>query len=321
LVIPNEQRATPRGDFYGATPSGKFNKSGLGPFFRPAATFQIVLTGPGQNMFSSTHLGEIMETTCNQCKSRFRITEKQLKQAYGKVCCGECGSVFNAMIGLKNYDGELPPDYLLQQYDEDEPFIDDTVTELVYADEPSMHPNESEPENAPELSLHEAMYGSKRRSFLTMSPLTWLIGILLLSAIGVAQAIYYQRYELIENPRYQQQVINICQLLPCAPSQFSSTEQIRLLERNVFTHPVSSNALMMTGSFVNKAPFAQKLPDMLISLFDVKGKLIANRLFAAPEYLLTDKNRSVMQPEKPVQFRLEVIDPGVDALTYEFEFF
>jgi hypothetical protein len=154
-----------------------------------------------------------------------------------------------------------------------------------------------------------------------MSPLTWLIGILLLSAMGVAQTIYYQRYELIENPRYQQQVINICQLLPCSQSQFSSTEQIRLLERNVFTHPVSSNALMMTGSFVNKAPFAQKLPDMLISLFDVKGKLIANRVFMAPEYLLTDKNRRVMPPEKPVQFRLEVIDPGTDALTYEFEFF
>ena len=276
-------------------------------------------------MFSSTHLGEVMETTCNQCKSRFRITERQLKQAYGKVCCGECGSVFNALHGLKNYDGELPPDYLLQQFDEDEPPVDDRVDdrleESVQAEQLAMQAAEAEVETAPELSLHEAMYGSQRRSFFSMSPLTWLIGILLLSAIGVAQAIYYQRYELIKKPRYQQQVINICQLLPCAQSQFSSTEQIRLLERNVFTHPVSSNALMMTGSFVNKAPFAQKLPDMLISLFDIKGKLIANRVFTAPEYLLTDKNRRVMQPAKPVQFRLEVVDPGTDALTYEFEFF
>ncbi len=273
-------------------------------------------------MFSSTHLGEVLETTCNQCKSRFRITERQLKQAYGKVCCGECGSVFNALLGLKNYDGELPPDYLLQQFDEDEPPVDDRV-DIPIGDrvEESVQATEAEVETARELSLHEAMYGSQRRSFFSMSPLTWLIGILLLSAIGVAQAIYYQRYELIQNPRYQQQVINICQLLPCAQSQFSSTEQVRLLERNVFTHPVSSNALMMTGSFVNKAPFAQKLPDMLISLFDIQGKLIANRVFTAPEYLLTDKNRSVMQPQKPVQFRLEVVDPGTDALTYEFEFF
>jgi hypothetical protein len=84
---------------------------------------------------------------------------------------------------------------------------------------------------------------------------------------------------------------------------------------------VATNALMVTGSFVNQAPFAQKLPDLLISLFDVQGKLIANRLFTPAEYLLEDRNRGVVRPELPVQFRLEIVDPGTDALTYEFEFF
>ncbi len=70
-------------------------------------------------MFSSTHLGEVMETTCNQCKSRFRLTEKQLQQAYGKVCCSECGSVFNAMTTLQNFEGELPPDYFEKQLESD----------------------------------------------------------------------------------------------------------------------------------------------------------------------------------------------------------
>jgi predicted Zn finger-like uncharacterized protein len=265
-------------------------------------------------MTSSTHLGEVMETTCQQCKSRFRLTEKQLRQAYGKVRCGECGSVFNAMADLKSYEGELPPNYSEQQLEEDRilhektpPTTDfDVTTEFV---------------ERRQVSLHEAMYGSDRRSFFALGPLTWFIGILLLAAVGIAQAIYYQRYQLIENPRYQQQVINLCRLLPCAESSFSSTEQIRLLERNVFTHPVASNALMVTGSYVNQAPFAQKLPDLLISLFDVQGKLIANRLFTPLEYLLNDKNRGVLKPGLPVQFRLEIVDPGTDALTYEFEFF
>jgi hypothetical protein len=78
---------------------------------------------------------------------------------------------------------------------------------------------------------------------------------------------------------------------------------------------------MVTGSFVNQAPFAQKLPELLISLFDVQGKLIANRLFAPSEYLLDDKNRGVIKPDLPIQFRLEIVDPGTDALTYEFEFY
>jgi predicted Zn finger-like uncharacterized protein len=248
-------------------------------------------------MYKSTHLGEVMETTCNQCSARFRLTERQLKQAYGKVRCGECGCVFDALQGLKSYEGELPADYYEQL--EDEPELDKTLP----------------------LSDFEAMYGSERRSFFSLGPLGWFIGIILLAAAGVAQAIYYQRYQLIENPRYQQQVINLCELLPCAETAFASTEQLRLLERNVFTHPVASNALMVTGSFTNKAPFAQKLPDMLISLFDVQGKLIANRMFTPAEYRLDDDNKGVIEPQAIVQFRLEVVDPGTDALTYEFEFF
>ncbi len=263
-------------------------------------------------MYKSTHLGEVMETTCNQCSSRFRLTEKQLKQAYGKVRCGECGCVFNALQGLKNYEGELPPEYHKQL--EDDLALDKTlpISDFEF---------DKETEQRRELSLHEAMYGAEGRSFFSLGPLGWFIGIILLAAAGIAQAIYYQRYQLIENPRYQQQVINLCELLPCAETSFASTEQLRLLERNVFTHPIANDALMVTGSFTNQAPFAQKLPDMLISLFDVQGKLIANRMFTPAEYRLDDNNRGVIKSQAIVQFRLEIVDPGTDALTYEFEFF
>lgn len=239
-----------------------------------------------------------METRCDQCHSRFRVTEQQLKSALGKVRCGECGEVFDALDSLKSFEGLLPPDYLQQ-------FTEEAATESA---------------KKPELSLREAMYGSKRGAFSGISPFLWLIGVLLLLTFSIVQVIYYQRYQLIENPRFQQQVSNLCELLPCDELQFSSLRQIKLLERNLFTHPVQSGALMVTGAFVNQAPFKQKLPGLLVSLFDLQGNLTANRLFTPAEYLLSDKNRTVMLPDSPVQFRLEIIDPGTDALTYEFEF-
>ena len=254
-------------------------------------------------MAKRTQLGDVMETACAHCDSRFRLTESQLRQAYGKVRCGNCGSVFNALEALKNYDGEIPPGYLEDAREETSPEALQTT------------------EDRAALSLHEAMYGSERRSFFSLTPIGWFIGILLLVAIGIAQGVYYQRYHLIEDPRFQQQVINLCRLLPCAESEFASTEQIRMLERNVFTHPVTGSALMVTGSFSNQAPFPQRLPGMLISLFDVRGKLIANRLFTPKEYLLENKNRRTFGPDAVVQFRLELVDPGTDALTYEFEFY
>ncbi len=264
-------------------------------------------------MFSSTHLGKVMETTCTQCKSRFRITEQQLKQAYGKVCCGECGCVFNALSNLRSYDGKLPSDSESPQAEADEA-IDEATQPLT---DPDAAP--ASPANV-QLSLQQAMYGDDSRSRFGASPLLWFLGILVLLALGLAQAVYYQRYALIEDPRFQQQVINLCQVLPCAPGEFSSSEQIRLLERNVFTHPATDGALMVTGAFVNQAPFAQRPPDLLISLFDIQGNLIANRVFKPAEYLLDERNRSVIEPDVPVQFRLEIVDPGTDALTYEFEF-
>ncbi|MFT5599057.1 MAG: putative Zn finger-like uncharacterized protein [Urechidicola sp.] len=249
-------------------------------------------------MFNSSQLGDTMETSCSQCNARYRITDDQLKIAVGKVRCGECGGVFNALSSLKTY-----------------PDSDQSANRQ----QPSVSPEIAHPPNS-KLSLHEAMYGEDRGSFTHFYPLLWLLGILLLLVLAIAQAIYYQRYELISNPRYQQQILQLCELAPCGDEQFSSSRQIKLLERNVFTHPVRPNALMVTGSFVNEAPFPQKLPKLLVTLFDIQGNLIANRQFVSDEYLQPDNEPTALQSNKPIQFRLEILDPGTIALTYEFEF-
>ena len=77
---------------------------------------------------------------------------------------------------------------------------------------------------------------------------------------------------------------------------------------------------MVSGSFVNKASFSQAVPSLLISLSDSQGNFIANRLFKSEEFL-ADKAINRLKPGKPVQFRFEIIDPGSEALAYEFEFY
>jgi hypothetical protein len=137
--------------------------------------------------------------------------------------------------------------------------------------------------------------------------------------ISIIQLIYYQRYHLIASSQYQQQILSLCNILPCDRSRFKNPEQMRMLERHVFSHPTRDNALMVTGSFINDAPFAQALPGILISLSDINGRLIANREFSHREYL-AGANQTYALPGQTVQFRLEIVDPGAEALTYEFEF-
>ena len=261
-------------------------------------------------MHGKTALTNLMETRCEHCGSRFRVTDQQLQKALGQVRCGECGNVFNAMYNLQSLAKE------------DHPSPDTVDIDALRARGRVEEPVDDQPEveAISELSLHEAMYGSKKRSMWSISPLFVFIGILLLTSLATVQAVYYLRYQLVEDPRFQQQVITLCRVLPCDPALFASTRQIKLLERNVFTHPSSDNALMINGAFVNQASFSQKLPDMLVSLFDIQGKLIANRVFTPTEYLRNNSTQTTMAPQAPVQFLLEVVDPGTDALTYEFEF-
>lgn len=264
-------------------------------------------------MTKKTYLGDIMETCCPNCHSHYRITDEQLQAAFGRAKCSQCGMVFNALQSLKSYEGELPPDYQLPSASKSSSANAEQAED--WGNRADDRPSEAE------LSLHEAMYGYKRNSLAYYSPFLWFIGILILIVFSIAQTVYYQRYKLIKTPRFQQQVLSLCEIIPCGKQQFSSINQIKLLERNVFTHPVTSNALMVTGSFVNQAPFPQRLPRMLVSLFDIKGELIANRVFGPEEYLQDSDNKTSAKIDIPVQFRLEIVDPGTDALTYEFEFY
>lgn len=260
-------------------------------------------------MSASTQLSEDMQTTCLHCGSVFHITTEQVDMAQGQVRCNQCMQVFNALLTLENFSG--------QNHDEnDAGFFSENA-------QSSGIPIETETTligaNAQTVSLNEAMYGDDYKPYNNFKPVIWMTGILLLIIMMVVQLVYYQRYPLISSTQYQQQILNLCRILPCDKTRFSSLSQIKLIERNVFTHPTREHALMITGSLINEARFKQSIPELMISLSNVRGELIANRLFTGDEYL-TDKSIQTLPPGKVIQFRLEVMDPDADALTYEFEF-
>ncbi len=275
-------------------------------------------------MVTHIHLDEDMQTTCLFCSSVFRITQQQLDQARGKVRCGICGEDFNALLTLESYHGE-PVHPLTRSPNTGQP--DNTASESGSKGSASGSPEApktaalpaKEPAREPRpVSLQDAMLGAEAERHGNRQWL-WGLGIALLLALLVVQTVYYLRYRLIANPDYQHQVLSLCRLLPCDPNRFHSPQQVRLTERNVFTHPTRKQALMISGRFVNQAPFPQTPPRLRISLSDLQGNLVANRLFEPREYL-ADPTLKRLQPGKSVPFRLEIHDPDEKALTYEFDF-
>lgn len=260
-------------------------------------------------MSSSVHLSDTMQTTCPVCGSVFRLSNEQLEIAKGQVRCGECQQVFNALLSLENFTDQFEKPPKPEKQNKPQTDSPDDLTDTAKNTSPGQP-----------VSLKQAMYGENYSSRNNFKPFLWVAGILLLIITAIVQVVYYQRYTLISSSQFQQQVLNLCQILPCDESRFSSLSQIKLLERNIFAHPTQDKALMVSGSFVNQASFSQTIPGLMISLSDTQGNFIANRLFTAEEFL-TDKSVKRLQPGKPVQFRLELQDPGSEALAYEFEFF
>lgn len=272
-------------------------------------------------MTNRVHLGDTMQTTCPHCGSVFRVTTSQLEAGHGQVRCGICHSPFNALLSLENYHGEAI-ELLAEDNEPDEiaRLPDNNASDNQLESDQTAQLSAAEINDDGSVSLHQAMYGDGQKSRTNLKPLLWFIGILLMLIIATVQVIYYQRYKLISSVHYQPQILNLCRILPCDEDKFVNTSQIKLLERNIFTHPTRDKALMVSGSFVNQAPFSQPPPKLLISLSDQQGTLIASRLFEPRQYL-ADKSLKRLQPGKPVQFRLQLKDPGSAALAYEFEFF
>ena len=114
---------------------------------------------------------------------------------------------------------------------------------------------------------------------------------------------------------------NLCDVLPCRYSGSADVSKISLTNRDVRSHPTQKNALLISAAFVNQAGFDQPYPDILVTLSDLSGNIVANRRFTPQEYLDKMYNRFLlMESGTPVHITLPVLDPGNDAINFEFTF-
>jgi hypothetical protein len=97
--------------------------------------------------------------------------------------------------------------------------------------------------------------------------------------------------------------------------------QIQLVSRNISQHPNVKTALLIKAAILNRATFAQRYPNIQITLSDLTGSTVAQRVFTPDEYLGDLYHPFLqMKPNKPVHIALEVLDPGNTAINFEFKF-
>lgn len=147
----------------------------------------------------------------------------------------------------------------------------------------------------------------------------WLSGSIVLMLVLMLQAIYFSRHDLARNPAYRPVLAQACEVLGCTINVTYDIKQIEIIGRDVRSHPTANNALIAGTTIINNAKFPQPYPLLNLTFSNITGTRLAYRRFTPREYLKSGTDISAgMTPDLPVQVELELVDPGKDAVNFEF---
>ncbi len=257
-----------------------------------------------------------MYTQCPHCQQVHALDAMKLRAGRGQMRCEHCGNAFDALARIVEDARELtmPMDADLDLFapavkvgatsgdDSIDPVADTSAAESAAADD--------EP---PAFLLDHASaplpHGGR-----------WWMAVMAAALLLCSQLVLSQRAQLAEDPGLRPWLQRVCDWMRCDLPAFRAPKQIHVLTRDVQPHPSVPDALLISASFRNDAHWAQAWPVLELSLSDLDGRLVALRRFRPEEYLGQPPSADLLDAGQPVAIELELVDPGKQAIAYEFNF-
>ncbi len=240
-----------------------------------------------------------MYTQCQHCKAIFDVSMREVTVASGKLRCGECNQVFDAMATLST---TLPEPFVPETGTSTSTTTENAATGKTAAATPSrdnvkiQRPDISQPTGVRENVKDIAQDINKSIDRKWVKPIVISLAILFL-----AQVLYHNR-----------------QYFSLAPAH--EPDKIEMLSNNVFTHPNETGVLLISASIENHAKHAQPYPILEVRLTDSNNNLVALRRFKPSEYLENYHKKMLLPVNKPTNLKLKIADPGDQATRFQFKF-
>lgn len=217
-----------------------------------------------------------------------------------------------------------PPDDARKRQSEPAPSFDPLAT---IDQAPVVEPEESEEESVP-ASLRASLAAAEEKPRGRLATVFGMLLILVLLAGLAAQGVYFRGGAIAaEVPVLRPWLDRFCNLAQCTIPARRDIRKLALVSRDVRSDPKAKGALLITATIINNASFAQPYPDLLLTLYDLTGTAVARRQFTPAEYLADTPQALAlyragkpMPTDTPVNIELQVIDPGKQAINYEFDF-
>ncbi len=293
-------------------------------------------------------------TRCPDCHARFRVTDGQLKLARGQVRCGACLCVFDARVhALSDAEASLPPatghdlqpaasvssspippEQASSEAAGNSPAPSQTAgTEKTEARAQAREQREAERPTEDSSSLPAAANAAAPLPFRAepiafnttgsndnpVATTGWLLLSLAAALALAAQLLWFERARLAQYPELGSVYALLCEQVDCSLTQ-SALSLIDNQGLHLQPHPKYSDALSATVLLENQAAFSQPWPGLQLRFTDLKGRLVAQRIFQPNEYLDTSSVDPLRMPSgQPVQIELELAAPGRRGVSYELK--
>ena len=263
-----------------------------------------------------------MLTRCPACETHFRVTAEQLKARAGRVRCGECQHVFNALDSLIEEPmlvaAQPAPASPLQSV---APVLSDA--EAVPAAHPDVEELEIAVPPAPTPEPIPALVADEQQDLATALPLEaeeppapeateaaepeadvpdwsetfpeppppprrwpWVIGSLAASAtIGLQAAVAFRVELAVLWPEARPILVTLCDFADCEVGLPTKAALVSIEASDLVPDKERTGRLALTATLKNRAPVAQQFPHLELTLTDTADKAIARKVLAPTDYL------------------------------------
>lgn len=236
-----------------------------------------------------------MLTRCPQCATVFRVSTDQLQKRQGKVRCGHCANVFNALDAL--LDSEAQPHKATGHA----ALADTYATPMTAARAEPYLSTESEPPLEEDLDL--SLTSDDELDELAAEPLEeprertraaawlWAFAALIMSGVLVAHAAYQFRGDLAARyPELRPHLASLCASLGCEIPLPRKSELVSIESSDLHPETQQKDRLALAATIRNNAPYAQAYPHLELTLTDRRDQALARRVFEPRDYLRPETN-------------------------------
>lgn len=231
----------------------------------------------------------MMLTRCPACSTAFRVTSEQLKARAGKVRCGHCSAVFNALETLEDAPPaaaaadttSAPPESI--SLTPVEPPLPEPSPESIPLGQPATEPPD---ESVSTDILPEGISSEIEPPAPRWRLLAWSLTGLAALGLLVVQAAYVSRAELaVSEPDLRPLLEEMCSLLDCDIPLPRKADLVSIEASDLHPDPQQKNLLVLVATLKNRAPFAQDYPHLELTLTDTRDQPMVRKVLAPAEYL------------------------------------